>query len=314
MSRHVIVVHGGAGGFSKRDEKYLEILSEATAKGFNIIERGGSALDAVVEAVVVLENSGKFNAGLGSCLTLDGIVEMDAGVMDGSTGRVGCVGAVRCVKNPIILARKVMELTDHILLVGEGAEMLAKCLGLNIDPSLLLTEEKLSRLSDIKEKIRKQGSLRLKKLDKIREVCPDLYGTVGAVALDRAGNLATATSTGGYWLKLRGRVGDTPIIGAGIYADKTSAASATGMGEVIMKTLLCFRVCQFIEWGVSPQKAAEAGISIATKRYGSGNAGVIVVDRNGDIGIAFNTRGMAIAYMYEGMDRPIAEIRIREDI
>lgn len=314
MKRPVIVVHGGAGGYSKRDEKYLKVLSEAALKGFNTIKDGGSALDAVVEAVVVLEDSGIFNAGIGSCLTLDGVVEMDAGVMDGSTGEAGCVAAVRGVKNPIVLARKVMELTDHVLLVGEGADALARCLGLSVDPSLLITEEKLTRLAEMKKRLEDQGHKRLKRLDTIRKLCPDLYGTVGAVALDKTGNLATATSTGGYWLKLKGRVGDTPIIGAGIYANTLSAASATGVGEVIMKTLLCFKVCQLIEWGVSPQRAAEAGISIITRRYGSGNAGVIVVNSEGDMGIAFNTRGMAIAYMYEGMDKPIADIKIRRDL
>jgi len=305
-----LIVHGGAGSGRGEDPTRLEYLRLAAEEGYRILERGGSALDAVERAVIVMEDSGVFNAGLGSCLTFDGVVEMDAGIMDGATMSIGAVAAVKTVRNPVRLARKVMELTDHVLLAGEGAERLAEKLGLSIDEGRLVTPDKLRRLEEYKEKWRAGEEFRW--LNRLRGVA-SYFGTVGAASIDRDGNVAAATSTGGYWLKLRGRIGDTPIPGAGFYADNSGGAcSATGIGEVIIKSMLCYRAFELMRTGVSAMTAAKAAIEAVTSRLGEGTAGIITVDRRGGIGYAFNTQSMWIGYFTEGMDEASALALSRE--
>lgn len=306
--RPAIIVHGGAGRLRGEDVgRRLEVLRGAADKGYEIMARGGSALDAVVEAVVLLEDSGLFNAGLGSALTFDGVAELDAGVMDGE-GLIGAVAAVRRVKNPVVLARRVAELTDHVLLVGEGAERLARILGLDVPEEVLVTREKLERLRELKARwARGEDYAWLAKLRKLAEEHPGYFGTVGAAAVDREGRVAAATSTGGYWLKLRGRVGDTPIPGAGFYALKgVGACSATGIGEYIIRFSLCRSVCELMAKGLPAEQAAREAISRMSAELGEGLAGVVAVDVNGGVGYAFNTEAMTVAYRAAGMERAAA--------
>jgi len=282
MRKPVIIVHGGAGKVSEELAKRgLEGCIKALDSAWKILSSGGSALDAVEEAVRIMEDFPWLNAGLGSNLNMEGFVEMDAFIMDGSTLRAGAVAAVRRIKNPVKLARLVMEKTKHILLVGEGAEKFATSMGIElIDPKSLITEYQLNRWKREKEKIKANS----------------LGDTVGAVALDIRGNLAVAVSTGGIFMKLPGRVGDTPLIGAGGYADNEyGAASATGLGEAAMRVLLSKTVVDLIANGFDAQSAAKEAIRILERRTG-GWCGVIVVDKEGNIGIYHNTPIMRFAY------------------
>lgn len=306
--RPSIIVHGGAGRLRGEDvERRLEVLKEAAEKGYAVMVHGGTALDAVVEAVVLLEDSGLLNAGLGSALTFDGVAELDAGVMD-SEGLIGAVAAVKRVKNPVVLARRVAELTDHILMVGEGAERLAKVLGLDVPEEVLVTREKLERLKELKARwARSEDYVWLTKLRKLVEEHPGCFGTVGAAAVDAEGRVAAATSTGGYWLKLRGRVGDTPIPGAGFYALKgVGASSATGIGEYIIRFSLCKAVCELMAKGLHAEQASREAISRMSAELGEGLAGVVAVDANGNVGYAFNTEAMTVAYRTGGMENAVA--------
>ncbi|MEM1508553.1 MAG: isoaspartyl peptidase/L-asparaginase [Thermofilaceae archaeon] len=303
MPRPAIIIHGGAGRIREEDiNNRLKFLREATTRGFEILTSGGSALNAVVEAVVVLEDSGVFNAGLGSCLTFDGSVEMDAGVMD-CEGNIGAVAAVRRVKNPVLLAKKVMELTDHILMVSEGAERLASTLGLTIPEELIITSEKLRRLEELKARwLKGEDFTWLQKLRILSQEYSVFFETVGAAAVDTDGHVAAATSTGGYWLKLKGRVGDSPIPGAGFYALKSvGACSATGIGEAIIKSMLCLNVCEYMRTGLNAKEATLRAIEYMSTTLGQGLAGVIAVDTNGCIGYEFNTEAMLVGFKYKSM-------------
>jgi len=295
-------------------ERRIEVLREAAERGYAVMVRGGTALDAVVEAVALLEDTGMFNAGLGSALTLDGVAELDAGVMDGDW-LMGAVAAVRRVKNPVVLARRVAELTDHVILVGEGAEKLAKVLGLEVPEEVLVTREKLEKLRELKARwARGEDYSWLAKLRKLAEEHPGYFGTVGAAAVDAEGRVAAATSTGGYWLKLRGRVGDTPIPGAGFYALKgVGASSATGIGEYIIRFSLCRVVCELMAEGLPAERAAREAISRMSAELGEGLAGVVAVDANGNVGYAFNTEAMTVAYRTSGMGNAVALAPRRAD-
>ncbi len=278
-----IVVHGGAGPMSPDDdaERAQQGCLAAARCGYEILRRGGSALDAVEAAAVALEDDPVFNAGTGACLTREGGVELDASLMDGEALRVGAVALVRTVKNPIKLARAVMERTPHVFLAGEGASSLAREAGLDeVSPEALITEKARRRWRAY--------------LAKSAPSSPG--GTIGAVAIDGRGHVAAATSTGGMTGKLPGRVGDTPIPGAGTYADDLAgAASATGHGEMIIRITLTRVVCDHLRAGESAMTAARAGIS-ALERV-SGTGGVIAVGRGGDLGWAFNTERMARAWI-----------------
>ena len=295
MQRPIIIVHGGAWNIpDELVEDHIRGVEKAAGVGWEILENGGSALDAVEEAVKTMEDDPTFDAGKGSFLNEKGFVELDAIIMDGSTLNVGAVAAVRNIKNPIVLARKVMELTEHVLLVGEGANRFARKIGIEtVDLNELVLKREIERWKRLKE-----GKITTKDLF---EQSPK--GTVGAVALDKHGNFAAATSTGGIAGKMVGRVGDTPLVGCGAYADNNyGAVSSTGHGEKIMKIVLAKEVINFIVQGCNAQEAADKSIKLIWNRL-RGRAGVIVLDKNGNIGISYNTPRMAYAYVKNGKIR-----------
>ncbi len=228
--KYVLVIHGGAGTILREnlsteiEQKYISKLKEALLVGADVLKSGGSSLDAVTETILVLEDSPLFNAGKGAVFTAEGVNEMDASIMDGRDLNAGAVAGVKTIKNPIMAARAVMENSPHVLLTGAGADTFALHQGLTIvDPTYFFTERRWESYKKVKAK-KEQG---------------EKHGTVGAVALDLQGNLAAATSTGGMTYKMKGRVGDSPIIGAGTYADNnTCAVSATGHGEYFIRNVV----------------------------------------------------------------------------
>ena len=278
MTRPVIIVHGGAGRIDpQRAPKRLPGLRRALEAGWTILTAGGSAVNAVIAAVQVLEDDPQFNAGRGSSLTRAGTVEMDAGVMDGSTLTVGAVAAVSRVANPILLAREVLVHSEHIFLVGTGAERFAQERGLPlVDPQTLITEERRQQLA--------------------RRLAAHTTGdTVGAVALDAQGHLAAATSTGGLMAKSPGRVGDSPLVGCGFYAeDNLGACSTTGLGEAIARALLAYRAVHALA-EMPPDEAARRALAFMAQHTG-GEAGLILLAPDGRLAAVWNTRDMSYAY------------------
>jgi len=277
----VLVIHGGAGTILKenmtpeKEAAYLEKLNEALQTGAEILQKGGTSLDAVTATIMVMEDSPLFNAGKGAVFTAEGVNEMDASIMDGRHLEAGAVTGLRHVKNPILAARAVMEKTPHVMLTGEGAEALATSVGLEmVDSSYFFTESRWNSYLKAKQKAEK-------------------HGTVGAVALDRYGNLAAATSTGGMTYKMKGRVGDSPIIGAGTYADNnTCAVSATGHGEYFIRNMVAYDISALMKYkGLSLQASADEVINNKLKSIGA-EGGIIAVDKDGNIAMPFNTDGM----------------------
>ncbi len=242
-------------------------------------------MDAVEAAVVVMEDDPALNAGRGSALNADGRIEMDAILMDGATLNAGAVAAIPLVRNPISVARLVMERSEHLLLMGDGALRFARDHAAEEwTAEDLIVERQLMRLREARSAAEEPELL-------------SRFGTVGAVAIDQEGNVAAATSTGGTTAKLAGRVGDTPLVGAGAYADnRTGAASATGWGESIMRVLLCRTACDLLAAGRNPQEAAQEAVDILGDRV-DGRGGLILLDREGGAGIAFNTPAMARAWV-----------------
>lgn len=299
---YALAVHGGA-GLSRpasltpaREARCREALRAAIAAAEAVLAADGSALDAVVAAVVVLEDDPVFNAARGAVLTSAGAAELDAALMDGKDRRAGAIAAARTPRNPIRLARAVMERTPHVLVVGDGADTLAAELGLEQAPqSYFVTEERLAQL-------RRGGHAAV-----APEPEPDVYGTVGAVACDRAGHVAAATSTGGTTGKRPGRVGDSPILGAGTYAhDATCAVSGTGHGEPFVRLGVAHRVSSWIELGgLSLPEAADRVIHRELAPL-VGRGGLIAVDAGGRIAMPFNTAGMFRAAVREGSPPEIA--------
>jgi beta-aspartyl-peptidase (threonine type) len=303
-------IHGGAGTILKSEMSpemeaaYRAKLQEAVLAGYNILKDGGSSLDAVEAAIRLLEDSPLFNAGKGSVLTSAGTVEMDASIMDGKTLKAGAVTELKRIKNPISLARLVMEQTSHVLLAGEGAEAFAKEKGLDfMPPDYFITDRRIKELEREKEKERKkqQQGTTPKQTGRVTELAAPFegkYGTVGAVALDKQGNLAAGTSTGGKTNKRVGRVGDSPIIGAGNYANnRTCAVSGTGDGEYFMRLLVAYDVSALMEYkGMSVETAARTVVMEKLKGLG-GDGGLIAIDRQGRITMPFNTPGMYRAYV-----------------
>ena len=280
-----IVVHGGAGvmsGLSEETRSQINAkIKESVSEAFLILENGGSSIDAVEKAVTILEDSPLFNAGRGSVYSSDEVQEMDASIMDGKKRLAGAVASVSIVKNPIKLARKVAEETDHVLLVGDGAEAFAKNVGIEIvDSSYFYHEERLQRVRNLKKNLSKFH----KKSDKI--------GTVGAVALDKMGNISAATSTGGMTNKMPGRVGDSPIIGSGTWAQNgVCGVSSTGHGEYFIKYQVAREVCIRMEYlNQSLSKSSSSIINELADIGGSG--GLIAIDSKGNISTPFNTKGM----------------------
>lgn len=310
----VIVVHGGAGTWQpERCRPGLEGVKRAAKTGFDVLTDGGSALDSVMEAVAVMEDDEAFNAGYGSSLTLEKTVEMEASIMDGKTLQAGAVGLLYDIKNPVRLARIVMEETDHVFLVGEGAEKLARLH--NLERKNPVTDLRLKYYERQKELLLK-GKSELPKLVKLVKNHPELFDldTVGAVAFDKEGNVAVATSTGGFPLKLSGRIGDSPLIGCGTYADNQSGAcSATGVGEIAIRLVLAKTTCSYMENGKAAQKAAEQAIELVNQRIPNAynSMGIISVDVQGRVGAAHNSPNMCWAYMKPEMDAPTASLTAR---
>ena len=304
-----LVIHGGAGTILKAnmtpevEAAYRETLTNALRTGFAILEKNGSSLDAVEATIRVMEDSPLFNAGKGAVFTHDGRNELDASIMDGSTKMAGAVGSVSIIRNPISAARAVMEKSPHVMMVGRGAELFATSQGLEVvDPSYFWTERRWKALQDILVRERKEGSAWniSKSEDESR------FGTVGAVALDSKGNLAAATSTGGMTNKRFGRVGDSPIIGAGTWADNDSCAvSATGDGEYFIRLSVARDIAALVEYkGMSVQKAAEEVIGRKLTELG-GEGGVIVLDSKGNVAMVFNSEGMYRGSVSAGMEPKI---------
>ena len=293
----VIAVHGGAGTIlmdnmaPEQEKAYKDTVQAALDAGYQILEAGGSALDAVIEAAKVFEDSPLFNAGKGAVFTAQGTNEMDASIMNGADLNAGAVASVTTIKNPIVAAREVMDNTKHVMLVGRGAEIFAAERGLTIvEPEYFFTQRRWEAL------------LKAKEADKQRSandvIIDGKFGTAAAVALDKNGNLAAATSTGGLTNKMHGRVGDSPIIGAGTYAsNNTCAVSGTGKGEYFMRLLIAYEVSARMEHGgESLEVAAKAVIDELTATFGAGTGGIIAVDKYGNVAMPFNTPGMYRGY------------------
>ena len=296
-----LVVHGGAGTIERskmtqeKEREYRAGLERALAAGYEILKQGGSSLDATEAAVRVLEDDPHFNAGRGSVFTSAGTNEMDASIMDGKTARAGAVGSVKHIKNPIGLARLVMEKSPHVMLDCAGAEAFAKANGIElVAQKYFFTQGRWDAL----QKIRAAEKNRTSSAGKSFVITDqDRHGTVGAVALDKDGNLAAATSTGGTTNKLPGRIGDTPVIGAGTYANnQTCAVSCTGDGEYFIRAAAAHEVSALMKYrGMTLQEAAQSALDIVKKLGGTG--GLIAIDRNGDIALPFNTNGMYRGYV-----------------
>lgn len=287
----VLVIHGGAGvirhDMTPAKEKAIRAaLTQALEQGHAQLKAGKSALDAVTAALTVLEDDPNFNAGKGSVFTHDGRNELDAAIMDGHTLRAGSVAGVQRVKNPILLARAVMEQSPYVMLSGDGAEAFAKEQGMAlVDPSYFRTEERWQQL----QKALKEDAAKQPHTDQETD---RHFGTVGAVALDAQGHLAAGTSTGGMTDKRWGRIGDSPIIGAGTYANAGCAVSATGWGEFYMRTVAAHEICMKVTQMRVPIKRAAAGVINQDIPSLGGNGGAIALDGQGHISIPFNTDGM----------------------
>jgi L-asparaginase / beta-aspartyl-peptidase len=282
-----LAIHGGAGPIPaqaltpERDKQFRAALRSSLDSGYRVLETGGTSLDAVTTAVRILENDPLFNAGRGAALTRDGAAELDAAVMEGKSQRAGAVASVRHVRNPVDLARRVMEKSRHVLLVGPGAEEFALEEGLELVPnSYFRTAERLQQLEN-----EQRGA-------RVSDLIPS-HGTVGAVALDDNGDLAAATSTGGMTNKRQGRVGDSPIIGAGTYAKNGACAvSATGHGEYFIRAVAAYHICAAVEYrGLSLEDAAREMLHGILRRLG-GLGGIIGIDSGGHIVMDFSTQGM----------------------
>ena len=289
MVSPTIIVHGGAGEWPKSKQAAgLSGVGEAATRGFKLLQQGKSSIKAVEAAVMEMEDNPVFNAGSGSTLNLVGQVEADAGIMDGKTRRGAGVALLRNTKNPISLARLVMEKTDHALLAGKSAERLGEAFGL--PKANLKLPERVYQWKQAKRDLAKGvlgGFSRNLKL--IRSKGQNIVGdTVGALAIDQNGDLAAADSTGGVSLKLPGRIGDSPILGAGLYADnRIGAATATGIGEIAMRFVVSKSACDAMR-SLTAQQAASQTVNLVTKLAGRG-LGVVTLDRNGRYGVAHNT-------------------------
>ena len=308
-----IIVHGGAGDVAvdRRDNAQAG-CKEAALAGYAILQAGGSALDAVEAAVRALEDNPEFNAGTGACLDRNGNIELDAGMMDGPTLRVGAIAGVERIKNPISLARKILA-SEHVLLIGRGAEQFAWEQGIEQCAAEDLVTERQRQLwqaiRDAEEPLHYRRQVRVsgELAQQQQETGTEKHGTVGAVALDMAGALAAATSTGGIRDKYPGRVGDVPLVGCGFYADEEAAISCTGHGEDFVRLLIAKRAYDFVAGGLSAHQAALSAIAALGARA-TGTGGLIVVDRKGEVGFAWNSQNMSYAYIKDGMEEPKAGV------
>lgn len=298
-----IVIHGGAGTILKEnmsdslEAAYKAKLREAISTGYKILKNGGTSLEAVTNTITLLEDSPLFNAGKGAVFTHEGRNELDASIMDGSTLNAGAVAGVRHIKNPINLARDVMENSPHVMLYGPGAEEFARTLGYKMmDTSYFFTEKRYKSLQRILERQKKKNEKKVSFEDPY--INNSKFGTVGCAALDKHGNLAAGTSTGGMTNKRWNRIGDSPIIGAGTYANNaTCAVSATGWGEYFIRGVVAHDISALMEYkGMTLQEAASEVIQKKVPALG-GDGGIVAIDKDGNVAMEFNTAGMYRATM-----------------
>lgn len=310
MGKAVIAIHGGAGAITRallsqeQELRYIQALSDIVETGQRMLEDGRSALDVVTEAVRLLEECPLFNAGIGAVYTRDETHELDACVMDGNTLNAGAVAGVSHLRNPILAARLVMEHSPHVMMIGEGAENFAIAQGMElVSADIFSTPERYAQLlaaQSAGETVLDHSATPLDENNKM--------GTVGAVALDMFGNLAAATSTGGMTNKLPGRVGDSPLVGAGCYANNASVAvSCTGTGEVFIRALAAYDIAALMDYGgLSLSEACERVVMEKLPALG-GSGGLIAVDHEGNVALPFNSEGMYRAWGYAG-DTPTTGI------
>ena len=308
-----IVIHGGAGTIRRenmppeREQQYREKLEEALKAGYAVLQNGGSSLDAVEATIHVMEDSPLFNAGKGAVFTSAGTNELDAAIMDGATLKAGAVAGLKRIKSPITLARWVMERSPHVMMVGVGAEDFAKENGMEwVDPSYFRTEQRWNQLQQIKAREQQQMSQPAKQDNKPDgssnsnrdDIDDHKFGTVGCVALDKAGNIAAGTSTGGTTNKKYGRVGDVPIIGGGTYANNnTCGVSCTGTGEYFIRSVVAHDVSALMEYkGMLLKDAADLVVMDKLVKM-KGDGGLIAMDAKGNIAMPFNTSGMYRGYI-----------------
>lgn len=299
--RASLIVHGGAWDIpADLIDAHKAGCRAALLAGWDILASGGSALDAVEAAIRLMEDDATFDAGRGSVLNVEGEMELDASIMEGSDLNAGAVAAVRDVKNPISLARRVLEESEHVFLVGKGASLFARRVGIGeCDWQELLVERELERWESLRKEVG------LDRQDAYRGPASD---TVGAVALDRRGTIVAGNSTGGSPFKHAGRVGDSPLIGCGIYADNSLAGAAcTGWGEGIIRVALAHSAVILLREGVAVQEAAAQAVQLLGDKV-EGRGGIIMVDRNGDVGHAYSTPAMAHAYLTDDLDEPVVAV------
>jgi beta-aspartyl-peptidase (threonine type) len=308
-----ILIHGGASVTKiKRTNEITRSLKSAVSYGFDLLKRSSNnAVDSVEAAVADMEDSGVFDAGIGSYLTVDKTVEMDASIMDGRDISAGSVGMAIGIKNPIKLARQIMERTDHVMMVADGVTKLTKLFGGTVaeyshEPNEKLLNEYSHLIKNVGIRWKKNSKLMiLPHADALQEKSHRLYSTVGAVAIDKDGNVASAVSSGGIWLKMHGRIGDSAIIGSGIYADnKLGAACATGYGEYIMRLCLCKYACDQMQSKNNAKTSSKKSIDMLTNRFGKNTGGIITVDPTGRFGVAYNTRSMPTAMITKKNQKP----------
>src|SRR5919197_3153612 len=311
-----ILIHGGASVKKiKRTNEIRRSLNFAVSYGFDLLKRSSSskAVDSVEAAVASMEDSGVFDAGVGAYLTIDKTVEMDASIMDGRDISAGSVGMATGIKNPVKLARQIMDRTDHVMIVSDGVAKLSKLFDNTVEEfPHELNEKKLNEYNKLLKNVRTKW----KKNSKLMTILSSMasqeeknhqhnYSTVGAVAVDKDRNVASAVSSGGIWLKMHGRIGDSAIIGSGIYADnKSGAACATGYGEYTMRLCLCKYACDQMQSKNSAHLSSKKSIDILTKRFGKNTGGIITVDTKGRFGIAYNTRSMPTAMIINKNQKP----------
>ena len=310
MGKAVIAIHGGAGAITRallsqeQELRYIQALSDIVETGQRMLEDGRSALDVVTEAVRLLEECPLFNAGIGAVYTRDETHELDACVMDGNTLNAGAVAGVSHLRNPILAARLVMEHSPHVMMIGEGAENFAIAQGMErVSADIFSTPERYAQLlaaQSAGETVLDHSATPLDENNKM--------GTVGAVALDMFGNLAAATSTGGMTNKLPGRVGDSPLVGAGCYANNANVAvSCTGTGEVFIRALAAYDIAALMDYGgLSLSEACERVVMEKLPALG-GSGGLIAIDHEGNVALPFNSEGMYRAWGYAG-DTPTTGI------
>ncbi|TKU83602.1 beta-aspartyl-peptidase [Citrobacter sp. wls708] len=310
MGKAVIAIHGGAGAITRaqlsqeQELRYIQALSDVVETGQRMLEEGRSALDVVTEAVRLLEECPLFNAGIGAVYTRDETHELDACVMDGNTLKAGAVAGVSHLRNPVLAARLVMEHSPHVMMIGEGAENFAIAQGMErVSADIFSTPERYAQLLAARtagEMVLDHNATPLDENNKM--------GTVGAVALDMSGNLAAATSTGGMTNKLPGRVGDSPLVGAGCYANNANVAvSCTGTGEVFIRALAAYDIAALMDYGgLSLSEACERVVMEKLPALG-GSGGLIAIDHEGNVALPFNIEGMYRAWGYAG-DTPTTGI------